>query len=156
MCVVREGLVEPRAAPYDRAVGEQEEWRRVEVPDIGLTFDYPRRTPSGQAVRLDEVRLHACSDDGAEAYFELSRHLDVTAVARYEEECHLLLARDGAAVTRLTATTFHEMPAHEFSVTFGDTARTFVLVERGRWLYRVVYDPRSTINLAVLATIRIA
>ncbi|HEY5786714.1 MAG TPA: hypothetical protein VIT65_18260 [Microlunatus sp.] len=134
---------------------QDEQWRRVEIPDLGLAFGYPCRTPGGQVVWLDDVRLHACSEDGVEAYFELSRHLDTTAVARYEEERDFLLARYEAAVTPLTAGTFHEMPAHDFSAAFGDTARTFVLVERGRWLYRVVYDPRSQLNLAVLETIRI-
>lgn len=101
-----------------------EEWRRVDLADVGLAFGYPRRTPSGQAVELDDVRLHARSEDGAETYFELSRHLDATAPARYEEERDLLSARDGAAVTPLTARTFNELPAHEFSATFGETIRT--------------------------------
>ena len=134
---------------------QDEEWTRVAIPDLGLAFGYPRRTPGGQAVRFDDVRLHARSEDGVEAYFELSRHLDATAVARYEQERDLLVARYDAAVTPLTARTFNQMTAHEFSATFTDIVRTFVLVERGRWLYRLVCDPRSPLNLAVLETIRI-
>ena len=134
---------------------QDERWRRVEIPDLGLAFSYPSRTPGGQEVRLDDVRLHARSEDGIETYFELSRHLDMTAGGRYRKERDFLLTRYDAVVTLLTAGTFHQMPAHTFSAAFGDTARTFVLIERGRWLYRVVYDPRSRLNLAVLETIRI-
>lgn len=136
-------------------MAEHDEWQRVEIPDLGLAFGYPRRTPSGQSGRLDDVRLHARSDDGVEAYFELSRHLDVTSMTWYVEERGSLVARFGAEVTPLVATTFHDKPAHEFSVTFADTVRAVVLIERGPWLYRVIYDPRSPLNHAVLETIQI-
>jgi hypothetical protein len=131
-------------------------WQHVELPEAGLAFGYPRSTPKGQAVELDDVRVHARSEDGEEAYFELSRHLEATALRRYEEERDFLVARYGAEVTGLTATTLDGLPAQEFTAAFGDTVRRFVLVECGRWLYRVVYDPRSTLNLAVLETIRIS
>ena len=130
-------------------------WQRVELPEVGLAFGYPRSTPKGQAVELDDVRVHARSVDGEEAYFELSRHLDATALLRYESERDFVVARYGAEVTPLTATSLDGLPAQEFTVSWGDTVRRFVLVERGRWLYRVVYDPRSPLNLAVLETIRI-
>ena len=68
----------------------------------------------------------------------------------------VLEGRYGAVVTPLTVRTFNDLPAQEFSATFGATARTFVLIERGCWLYRVVYDPRSPLTLGVLETIRIA
>lgn len=136
-------------------MADHEEWQRVEIPDLGLAFSFPRQTPSGQAVELDDVRLHACSGDGVEAYFELSRHLDATATTRYEEERDSLVARYSAEVTPLSSLTFHDRPAHEFSAAFGDTTRAFVLIESGPWLYRVVYDPRSPLNHAVLETIRI-
>jgi len=130
-------------------------WQHVDLPEVGLAFGYPRRTPNGQAVELDDVRVHARSEDGEEAYFELSRHLGATALRRYEDERDFLVARYGAEVTPLTATTLDGLPAQEFTAAFGDTLRRFVLVERGRWFYRVVYDPRSPLNLAVLETIRI-
>jgi hypothetical protein len=101
------------------------------------------------------VRLDAQSGVRGEAYFELSRHLEVTARAMYEREREFLVARYGADVTPLAATTLDGKPAYEFSAGFGDTVRTFVLVERERWLYRVVHDPRSTLNHDVLETIRI-
>jgi hypothetical protein len=131
-----------------------EGWEHLELPELGLAFGYPHRTPGGHAVELDDVRLHARSEDG-EAYFELSRHLNATASTQYEREREFVAARYGADVTPLTATTFNGLPAHEYSVSWGDTVRTFVLVERGRWLYRVVYDPRSPLNHDVLDTIRI-
>ena len=101
------------------------------------------------------MRLHARSEDGEEAYFELSRHLDATALRRYEDERDFIVARYGAEVTPLTGTTLDGLPAQQFTAGWGDTVRRFVLAERGRWLYRVVYDPRSPLNLAVLETIRI-
>jgi hypothetical protein len=134
--------------------GPSEEWRQIRLEEFGLSLSYPDRTSSGQALEFDDIRLHARSEDG-EAYFELSRHLNATAPAQYEREREFVAARYGADVTPLTATTFNGLPAHEFSVNWGDTVRTFVLVERGRWLFRVVYDPRSPLNHAVLDTIRI-
>ncbi len=130
-------------------------WHHIRLSDFGLTFAYPPRTPSDQAVEFDDVRLHAQSTDGEEVYFELSRHLDVTARARYERERDFVSSRYGADVTPLTPTTLTSLAAHEFGVSWGETQRRFVLVERGRWLYRFVYDPRSPLNVAVLQSIRI-
>jgi hypothetical protein len=132
-----------------------EGWHRVRLSELGLTFDYPQRTPGGHAVEFDDVRVHACSADGDEVYFELSRHLDLTAQAQYEREREFVSSRLGADVTPLTPTTLASLPAQEFGAVWDGNERRFVLVERGRWLYRVVYDPRSPLNVAVLESIRI-
>ena len=132
-----------------------EEWHEVRLADFGLAFGYPRRTPSDGAVEFDDVRLHARSADGKEVYFELSRHLDVTADEMYERERDFIVGRYGAEVTPLTGTTIDSLPAQEYSASWGDTERRFVVAEHGPWLYRVVYDPRSPLNVAVRDSVRI-
>ena len=134
---------------------ELDGWQDVRFEEIGLAFSFPRSTAHGQRVELDEVRLHAQSEDGAEVYFELSRHLGGTAAAISEREREFLVARFGAEVSALSATTLASRPAQQFSAEWGDTVRRFVFAEAGGWVYRFVYDPRSQLNAQVLDSIRI-
>jgi hypothetical protein len=131
-------------------------WEELRLSNFGLTLQYPTSTPSGQQVRFDDIRLHAQSEDGREVYFEVTRHLNMPAASLYEKERETVINLRQAIVTDLAKTTFAELPAHEYSFTWNGNERKVVLVEHGEWLYRVIYDPRSPINLDIVATIRLA
>lgn len=128
-------------------------WPTLELPGGGLAFRYPATTASGQPVSIDDVRVHLQSVDGAELYLEVSRHLGATAEASYAQERAFVAERFGAHVTALTSTTFAGVAALEFSFAWADKRRTIVLTERDGWLFRVVYDPTSLLDLAVLETV---
>ena len=132
---------------------ERDAWRTLELPGGGLSFRYSATTPSGQPVNVDDVRVHLQSLDGVELYLEVSRHLGATAQATYEQEAAFVAERLGADVGPLVETTFAGHPAQEFTFGWADKRRTIVLIEREGWLSRVVYDPTSPLDLAVLETL---
>ena len=52
--------------------------------------------------------------------------------------------------------TFAVLPAYQYSFTWNGNERKVVLVEQAEWLYRVIYDPESPINLDIVGTIHFA
>jgi hypothetical protein len=58
-------------------------WQTLALPTFTLRFQYPDITPIGYPVELDEVRLHVRSSGSNEVYFEVTRHLHVSAQASY-------------------------------------------------------------------------
>ena len=131
-------------------------WEEVQLSNFGLSLRYPTSTPSGQQVRFDDIRLHAQSEDGSEVYFEVTRHLNMTAASLYQKERDSVFSQRQAMVTDLSKTTFAESPAHEYSFTWNGKERKVVLIEQAEWLYRVIYDPRSPVNLDIVGTIQFA
>ena len=130
-----------------------DDWRVLDLPGGGLTLRYPAVTGSGQPVSIDDVRVHLQSLDGNELYLEVSRHLGAATQPTYEQERAFLGERLAAEVGPLEPTTFAGHEAQAFSFTFSEKQRTIVLVERDGWLFRVVYDPSSALDLAVLETV---
>ncbi len=105
---------------------------------------------------MDEVRVHFRSPDTPELYFEVSRHLRVSAEVFYEREKGFVAERlQDSEVGALTATTLAGQPAQTFSFRWRDGERTVILMEKQDYLYRFIYDPRSQLNLDVLATIKL-
>ena len=41
-----------------------ESWQRIDLPELGLSSDYPRLTADGQDVVVDDLRIHIRSRDG--------------------------------------------------------------------------------------------
>lgn len=130
-----------------------DDWRSLELPGGGLALRYPTTTPDGRPVTVDDVRVHLQSVDGAAVYFEVSRHLGASARATYEQERGFLEERLAAEVGPLTPTTFAGTPAFECAFSFGEKQRAILLLERDGWLYRIVYDPTSALDLAMLETV---
>ncbi len=131
-------------------------WQTFSLSDFGLQFQYPHTTPTGHAVEMDDVRVHFRSSDTPELYFEVSRHLRVSAEVFYEREKGFVAERlQDSEVGALTATTLAGQPAQTFSFRWRDGERTVILMEKQDYLYRFIYDPRSQLNLDVLATIKL-
>lgn len=131
-------------------------WQTFTFPGFELQFQYPQTTPSGHAVDMDEIRVHFRSRESPELYFEVSRHLHLSADAVYEREKGFIMDRlKECEVSALKPITFASQPAYEFSFRWTDGERAVILIEKQEYLYRVIYDPRSQLNLQVLATIQI-
>ena len=131
-------------------------WEELRLSNFGLTLQYPTSTPSGQQVRFDDIRLHAQSEDGTEVYFEVTRHLNMPAASLYEKERDSLISLRQAMVTDLSKTNLAGLPAHEYAFTWNCNERNIFLVEQAEWLYRVIYDPRSPINVEIVGSIQFA
>lgn len=129
-----------------------DDWRSIELPGGGLAFRFPATTPDGQPVTVDDVRVHLQSVDGAAVYFEVSRHVGARVQATYEQERAFLEERLAAEVGPLSPSTFAGTSAFECAFSFGEKQRAIVLLERDGWLYRIVYDPTSALDLAMLET----
>jgi hypothetical protein len=87
-------------------------WHTLALPTFALRFQYPDTTPDGHPVEMDEVRLHVRSAGSTEVYFEVSRHLHVSAHDWYAHEARGLRARFAdVRVTPLQASTVAEQPA---------------------------------------------
>ena len=54
-------------------------WQTLALPTFTLRFQYPDTTPNDHPVEMDEVRLHFRSSGSNEVYFEVTRHLHVSA-----------------------------------------------------------------------------
>jgi hypothetical protein len=119
-------------------------------------------TPGGHAVeRIEEERggvwrAQLVSRDSFELYFEVRRYPELRPDKAYERHMAELAQRfeaEGLAVTPLGQTTLAGQPALTYSFQWSQRARVALLAAEGAALYRVVYDPQSELNSAVLATV---
>lgn len=135
---------------------DTQNWQPFSLPGFALQFHYPHTTPNGYEVEMDEIRVHFRSHGSEEAYFEVSRHLRLTAAAVYDREQGFVTSRlEGGEVSPMRAITFDRQPAHEFTIRWVGGERVVILIERQEDVYRFIYDPRSALNHQVLATVEI-
>jgi hypothetical protein len=129
-------------------------WSTFSDPKFALQFQYPETTPKGHPVEMDDIRMHFRSKDSPEVYFEVSRHLHFSAKELYErEKGYIEKQLDQPDVRELKAITIAAQPAFEFSFTWSGGERVVILIEKQATLYRVIYDPRSPLNLQIVATL---
>ena len=87
------------------------QWQTLALPTFALRFQVPDTTPNGHPVEMDEVRLHFRSSGSNEVYFEVTRHLHVSAQESYARETHFLRERFAEiTVTPLQASTVPSNP----------------------------------------------
>jgi hypothetical protein len=129
--------------------------RVVELRDAGIRLRYPATTPEGNAVDLDEVRLHLRSRDSDELYLEVSRHLGLDPGTSWERERRFVEARLGAVVDLPQPAVFNGRDALRYGFRWDGHQRVVHLVVIGEWLYRVIHDPAAPLAPAVLETIEL-
>lgn len=129
-------------------------WQVFAIPELGLQFRHPAMTPQGAPVVMDEFRVHFRSEQSEELYFEVSRHWKLSVQEAYERERSFGLKQFGpGAVSELMEITFAGQAAFTFSIQWDGEERTVALIEKGKMLYRVLYDPRSPLNTKILSTL---
>ncbi|MEO6350045.1 MAG: hypothetical protein ABIP53_05275 [Candidatus Limnocylindrales bacterium] len=134
-------------------------WRRFSDPDFAFEFDYPALTEAGQAVGVERAphpggdHVHLSTPDARTVYFELSR----TEGRAGDDEIHFL-SRD--VLSRFDDAWFSTTRQTELcgiSAGYG----WFRFADRVRWViatiepvpgYRVIVDPRSSMNLQILGS----
>jgi hypothetical protein len=133
-------------------------WLRFADPAFAFEFDYPRITPGGSAVilqrhthELDE-RIHLTSED-LDVYFELDRAADRSAMEGVRALAEDLRGRfEDVWFGVPESTELCGVPARSVRFRFGRRVRWAVFTEEAAPSYRVILDPRSATNLAILGT----
>ena len=131
-----------------------------------MEFSYPAVTPRGQTVERDETpfreygRVHLSSPDKEELYVEVVRFGGLAPQEEYRAHRPYLEQRFGAdAITALTETNLCGRPAWAYSFAWDEAdrprERAVLLVQVGHDTYRIIYDPRSSVNEQVIATVTI-
>jgi hypothetical protein len=133
-------------------------WRTFDDPRFELGFRYPDPTPGGQAVTRaerthgDAFGVHLHTDDW-ELYVELMRYSATPATALYAEHHAALVKRFGTeSVSKLGSTFLAGQPARTYSFRWAEGERVAIVVSSASATYRVIYNPLSPLNEAVLAT----
>ena len=140
------------------------DWESVAFAGSAVGFRYPAVTPQGQTVeRVDETandhrgdieRVHLSSPDKQELYVEGIRFRGLSPQDEHERHRAYLEQRFGAgSVTPLSETSHGEQPAWEYSFRWKDGERSVLLLELDGDTYRILWNPRSELNLRVVATV---
>ena len=142
-------------------------WTVVADPAHGFSIRIPSRTPSDQSVTIDRAerdgvgRLHAHTPDGTELYVEVVAYPGLIdhREAAIEQRGFLSEQDPGCRLWRVRAVKVGGLvgSGFRFSGTLGDLLRVrrFVFVDAADRTFRIVYDPTSTLNRAVLRTLTI-
>ncbi|HET9909376.1 MAG TPA: hypothetical protein VFQ23_22200 [Anaerolineales bacterium] len=138
-----------------------QDWLHFTDSRIALALQYPKVTPQGNLVELDEnheqdtVRVHFRSTGSREVYFEITKYQDLSPQMEYEQHKENLERRP----EKFVLTDFREIgwmsqPAYEYSLRWSQGSRVVRLIEFENSTYRVLYDPFSPLNVQILLTLR--
>ncbi len=137
-----------------------ENWQRFRDPRFALQFKYPKLAMDGEPVDQVEtqqdgmLRVHILSPNSREVYFEVSKHNLLTAESEYQRHKEYLPNQfPGLAITELRVTRCASLPAYEYTFEWDQGTRTVILVERSDATYRILYNPRFSVNLQILSTV---
>jgi hypothetical protein len=126
-------------------------WQTFSLPLLPLRFRYPQTTAQGQPVEIDELRIHFRSKESSEVYFELSRHLYLSANGLYAREKGFVENQlEQGIVSELKQSSFAGQPAYEYRFQWASGERVVVLIEKEAILYRLIYDPLAALNWKIL------
>ena len=129
-----------------------------------LCFKYPAMTPQGQLVDLeqsqnhDSTRVHLISRDSQEVYFEVRQYRNLLPQEEYQRHKAYLekrFALEGFAITELTDQMLGVLSARQYSFRWDDKQRVAILIQENEVTYRIIYDPRSLINVQILSTLEL-
>ena len=126
-----------------------------------LGFQYPETTPQGHFVEVTEnqeeniVRAHFRSKDSHEVYFEITKYPNLSAQMEYERHKENLEKKpERVVVTDLKEIRCMVQTAYEYSLRWSRGSRIIRLIEIENVTYRILYDPKSHLNVQMLSTLR--
>ena len=138
-------------------------WQTYSPPSLALRWRYPNPSPAGQPVEVVEeqtdafTRVHLLSADRDEVYFEVRRFTQAAVAAdhyaRHRASLETQFAGQAFAISDLTPAALAGRPAHGYTFRWADRERAALLVLIDGALYRFIYNPRSPVNPAILATV---
>lgn len=99
-------------------------------------------------------RVHILAAKSRGVYFEVSKYSSLDPAVVYRQQIGDLSEQFHAVTTtELIETVFMTLPAFEYTFEWESGIRTVILVERSEATYRILYDPRSTLNRQILSTV---
>lgn len=138
------------------------EWLNFRDPKLPVVFmKYPQTSPSGEEVELTRLEDDECyrvkfsSRDDTVVYFEIGRyrnlHIDEAMDAFISE-----ISSQGSDVKigELEELQVSGYPAYRISLWWTEYARTIVFTDVNGVLYRIIFDPGSTMNTSIMASVR--
>jgi len=137
-----------------------ENWQRFSDPGFALQFNYPKLATDGEPVDRVEtkqegmLRVHILSPKSREVYFEVSKYDLLVAESEYQRHKEYLPKQFYLlSITELRETHCASLPAHDYTFEWDQGIRTVILVERADATYRILYNPRFSVNLQILSTV---
>ncbi len=141
-------------------VAEGAAWQQFAHPAFRLRFSYPTMTPQGRVVnraddqRGDTVRVHLTARESQELYVEIIHFPKLSPYQEYVRHRAYLEQRFGVgAITDLTEASLGRWPAWAYAFHWDQGERSVLLLPVDGDTYRIIYDPRSPLNMQVLATV---
>jgi hypothetical protein len=142
-------------------------WQPFVHSGFRVALSYPEVTPQGHAVerteervedhRGDMERVHLTSRDSRELYVEVARFRGLAPPDEYLSHKRYLEQRFGPdSVTALTETSLRGRTAWAYAFRWDEGERSVLLLQVARDTYRILYDPRSELNIQVVATLGVA
>jgi hypothetical protein len=139
---------------------EIDSWQTFAHPEFALRFRFPITTPQGQSIEIRESedeeirRVHLITEDRQAVYFEVTYYAEQAAEQTYQQ-----LKQEGERATEaveiddLQTVAFGGLPAFAFNFKRGELERAVILVPRQQALYRLLYNPQSSLNRQILGTV---
>jgi hypothetical protein len=134
-------------------------WITFSNQNLPLTLRYPNPTPRGHPVRIREYstdssyRAHLTSESSDEVYFEVAEYLGLPvhqAIERFMQDVSERI--DNLETSQVEEVRFASFPAYQFSIHWPGKERVILFVEKGAALYRIIHDPSSPLNRAILTS----
>jgi hypothetical protein len=139
---------------------EIDSWQTFAHPEFALRFRFPITTPQGQSIEIRESedeeirRVHLITEDRQAVYVEITYYANLPAQQAYDRfKRELEQAEEAAHIDELKTVAFGGLPAFEFNFKRGELERAVVLVPRQQALYRLLYNPQSSLNRQILGTV---
>lgn len=136
-------------------------WNSFKDPRFSLQFNYPSQGSDGEGVDVVEtqqdgvLRAHVLTPKSREIYFEVTQYDALPALFEYQRHRENLLKQfDSFTISALIESVCASLPAYEYSFEWHHGRRVVLLVERGAWTYRLLYNPQAAVNMQILSTVR--
>jgi hypothetical protein len=137
------------------------DWHLFANPQSAFQFKYPLVARNGEAIKHMEtqkegmLRVHILALDNLEVYFEVTQNELLMAESEYQRHKeHLRNQFMSLRINELRKTLFKSLPAYEYHFAWDQGKRKVILVEREEATYRILYDPRSPVNLQIVSTLK--
>jgi hypothetical protein len=135
-------------------------WQLFDDKRFALQFKYPSKTPQGSLIDRTEgqhdetIRVHFISRDSEELYFEVTKYHGLPPREEYRRHKEELKKRfTELSITDIQEINWKSLPAYEYSFDGPPGRRSVTMFEKNEVTYRILYDPRSPLNLQVLSTV---
>jgi len=134
-------------------------WLIYSHSDLSANLKYPNPSPLGNLVLIKEYktpssfRVHFSSDGSDEVYFEVGRFFDLSPQQAVDQFIRDVTSRiEHLEIDPVQEFTFADAPTRRLSIRWPGKQRIILFIDKSDELYRIIYDPNSSINAQILDT----